>query len=363
MNKTNAILICIVFITGSVMMTISLSDATPDESVESVYGIPVIDSVDGLSTVNNNIVLIESDGYEFSNSSSVRAVSKQIANGVKVVTSDLQLIERATAPIFSGFSTDADVYAVYFDEETGASNCISIISDNEVYIQERLEEWMDEIETEDASVSQIPGYYAGKYAITALNPSIRGETEITSYYYFADEDDPRYNYFIVDTKIKATAYASYNMCNNVDYVNSVIDIEGADVGDSILLDYGPTSTDSGPTFSLSVGFPPSVSISLNYEANSIESDYDEESGILEINQDYSDLMSLKDIVKNTGIGYSVAVDSEGPNGCTDYYANETFTTGLKYLSPYEMKYQFDIEVNVHVIPNLEGERFWYEQIQ
>ena len=364
MNKTNAILLCIVFIAGSVMMTISLSDATPDESVESVYGIPVIDSVDGLSTVNNNIVLIESDGYEFSNSSSVRAVSKQIANGVKVVTSDLQLIERATAPIFSGFSTDADVYAVYFDEETGASNCISIISDNEVYIQERLEEWMDEIETEDASVSQIPGYYAGKYAICSEDShSIRGETEITSYYYFADEDDPRYNYFIVDTKIKATAYASYNMCNNVDYINSVIDIEGADVGDSTVLDYGPTSTDSGPTFSISAGFPFGVSITLNYEANSVESDYDEVSGILEINQDYADLLSLKDIVKNTGISYSVVVDTEGPNGYTDYYASETFTTGLKYLSPYEMKSQFVMEVNVHVTPNLEGERFWSEQVQ
>ena len=153
------------------------------------------------------------------------------------------------------------------------------------------------------------------------------------------------------------------MCNNVDYINSVIDIEGADVGDSTVLDYGPTSTDSGPTFSISAGFPFGVSITLNYEANSVESDYDEVSGILEINQDYADLLSLKDIVKNTGISYSVVVDTEGPNGYTDYYASETFTTGLKYLSPYEMKSQFVMEVNVHVTPNLEGERFWSEQVQ
>lgn len=295
-------------------------------------------------------VYVKSDSVLQNDPEHIQKFNDLLVNGNIIISESNEAMELIDDSISHVFNQNSSVSCIYYDPDQGTSHCLSITSDDPTTISNEIESWISTLDSTTSDVDVPDNFYVSCFYDDVKETSM-GLSKIRTTYYYWDEDDPRYNYFFVYTQFDVTAKALPRMSNNVDYIHSECQLKYASSGDLTLQDTAPASAENS-SISIGIGFPPSITIGWNIENDGlgVTNNSDLFSGKVDINQTYVAVLSTTDIHKQTSIGYSVLVDTTGPNQKTDYEATEKHTIGYKTHGMSTIVGTHTFEYDVHIIP-------------
>ena len=117
-----------------------------------------------------------------------------------------------------------------------------------------------------------------------------------------------------------------------------------------MVDTAPENSDSiNVSVSFNIPFGITFSWEIDTDGLNVSNNSDIFDGTVDINQSYNLVGTNHDIVKETSIGFTTYVDTEGPNHLDGYNATEKHTIGYKTNGFAIMTGKHVLEYDVHIV--------------